>query len=448
MISRLLYAIELGLKRVKQNSKLAFLVVVLFVFPVLFVFVLEQFYTVAKSNIQTVEQIQVNTLHDTVATVLTLNTAVNLSELLTTLQTSNTDLTTLRVYTDILSESYTVAASSDIRELNSTTTPTTVLQLGKVTPNQSFTVPLQNSDGRIEQSVRYLEVDEQPYYIFSEHSRNQVDTLLDKRKQDAYLLLSLIFAFFIVLAYWINRQADWQKQYEKLHRNLKERDLFSHMIAHEFRTPLTAIKGYSSFLQESKTLSSEERRYVDTIRDSAERLVLLVNDFLEIARIQSGKMQIEAMQIDIRNTLETATNSLQKEAENKGLQLVYTQALKPQMLVTDHNRLLQILTNIVSNSIKYTDSGTVEISCEADKTGITIRVKDTGMGISSEDQRKLFKPFARVGGVEQTATTGTGLGLWITKELIELLHGSISVESIKGVGTHVVLQLQDVPHEH
>jgi len=448
MISKFLYVMEQGWKRVKQNTKLGFLVIVLFVFPVLFVVVLEQFYSVAQSNIETLEQAQVNTLHDTVTAHLMHSGAGTLSDLLITLQNQNTNLTTFRVYLGGSAESYEVVASGDVLDLNSTTSASTVLQLGRVTPNQSFTVPLQSSTGRIDQSVRYLEIQDQPYYIFSEHSRSQVDTVLDKRKQDAYLLLSLIFVFFIGLAYWINRQADWQKQYQKLYADLQERDLFSHMIAHEFRTPLTAIKGYSSFLQDSQTLTDEERRYADTIRESAERLVLLVNDFLEIARIQSGKMKIEATSIDIRNTLETVTNSLRKEAESKKLQLVYTQALKPQILTTDPNRLLQILTNIVSNSIKYTKTGTVEISCEVERSGIVVRVKDTGMGISADDQQKLFTPFARVGGVEQTATTGTGLGMWITKEMIELLHGSISVESIKGVGTHVVLEFRDVPRDH
>jgi signal transduction histidine kinase len=445
MISKLLYSVEQGWERVKQNSKLTFLVIILFVFPILFVVVLEQVYSVAQSNIQTIEQTQIDTLHNAVAAILPLSKSVNLSELLTTLQTQNTDVTAFRVYTDGQAGSYIVVASSNINEINGTTSPATVLQLGKVGPNQTFTVPLENSSGRIEQSVRYLELNGQPYYIFSEHSRARIDTVLAKRKQDAYILLSLIFAFFIGLAYWINRQADWQKQYKKLHAGLKERDLFSNMIAHEFRTPLTAIKGYSSFLQESQTLSDEERRYADTIRESAERLVLLVNDFLEVARIQSGKMKIEVKPIDLRNSLETVAGTLRKQAEDKGLQLTYTQALKPQILVTDQNRLLQILTNIISNSIKYTKEGTVEVSCEADKTGITIRVKDTGMGINAEDQQKLFTPFARVGGVDNTTTTGTGLGMWITKQMIELLNGSISVESIKGVGTHVVLHFKDVP---
>jgi signal transduction histidine kinase len=227
-----------------------------------------------------------------------------------------------------------------------------------------------------------------------------------------------------------------------LYTTLKERDLFSNMIVHEFRTPLTAIKGYSSFLQDSQTLSGEERRYADTIRESAERLVLLVNDFLEIARIQSGKMKIEPANIDIRNSIQLLVDSLKKEAEQKDLQLVYTQALQPQLLRTDQNRLVQVLTNIVSNSIKYTDTGTVEISCVETKSGVTIRVQDTGTGISAEDQQKLFTPFARLGGVEHTTTTGTGLGMWITRQMIQFLEGSISVESIKGVGTHVIMHFE------
>jgi len=447
MISRFLYSLQRGWNKVKQNSKLTFLVVTLFVFPILFVFVLEQFYSVAQANIQTVELARTASLHDSIGAVLPLVDRVSLTDLLNELHDQNEDVTAFRVYIPGPGQTYTVVASSEAAELNSTTTPSTVLQLGKITPNQTFTVPLESSSGRIEQSVRYIEVANQPYYIFSEHSRAQVDSVLSKRKQDAYILLSLIFAFFIGLAYWINRQTDWEKRYTKLHTTLKERDLFSNMIVHEFRTPLTAIKGYSSFLQDSQTLSGEERRYADTIRESAERLVLLVNDFLEIARIQSGKMKIEPANIDIRNSIQLLVDSLKKEAEQKDLQLVYTQALQPQLLRTDQNRLVQVLTNIVSNSIKYTDTGTVEISCVETKSGVTIRVQDTGTGISAEDQQKLFTPFARLGGVEHTTTTGTGLGMWITQQMIQLLEGSISVESIEGVGTHVVLHFEHLPSQ-
>jgi len=442
MISKFLFTLESGWKQVRSNSKLLFIVVILFVFPLLIMLVMQQFNAVATANIQTAEFKRTDTLHSSVSAVLRASDMSTVNRLVQDLAADSADLTSLRVYVALDVNIVEIVASSDLTELNATSTLSTVLQLGKVEFDQTFTVPLIIATGRIEQAVRYVETTEQSYYIFSEYSRAQTDIVLNQRTQDSYLLLTLIFSFLIGLAYWINRQSDWEKRHNKIKTTLDERDLFTTMIAHEFRTPLTAIKGYASFLQESTTMSPEEIRFADTIRESAERLVLLVNDFLEIARIQSGKLTIETKPVDVRTQIQTVTTSLAEEANTKGLQLIYTPNLQPQILVTDANRFVQILTNIVSNSIKYTDQGTVEISCELERSGLIIRIKDTGMGISAEDQKRLFAPFARVGGVDKTTTTGTGLGMWITKQMIELLHGTIAVESIKDVGTHIVLRFK------
>jgi signal transduction histidine kinase len=424
------------------NTKLLFIVTLLFVFPLLFIVIFQQINTAALANIRTAELKQINTIHEVISAVLAHDPKTDLNQFLKTIADNSKDITVLRVYKATSDDSVQIFASSQSSEQGEIDDISTVLQLGKVEPEQTFTVPLVTAEGRVEQSVRYIDVGEIAYYIFSEHTRAQTDTIITKRNQDSFLVLTLIFVFLIGLAYWVNSQSNWQKKYEQIRATLDERDLFSNMIAHEFRTPLTAIKGYASFLQESKTLQPDEIRFADTIRESAERLVLLVNDFLEIARIQSGKLKIVEKPVDVRKLIEKVVTSLQEEAKNKGLQLIYTPDLKPQILVTDENRFIQILTNIVSNSIKYTDSGTVEVTCESGRHGITVRVKDTGMGISAEDQQKLFTPFSRVGGVDKTATTGTGLGMWITKQMIELLSGEISVESIKGVGTHVVMHFR------
>ena len=214
------------------------------------------------------------------------------------------------------------------------------------------------------------------------------------------------------------------------------------MIAHEFRTPLTAINGYNSFLAESTNLSLDEKGYVNVIQTSTARLLALVNDFLEVARIQSGKMELERTPTDIQTIITGVVDVLKPMAVEKGLMLFYKPLAVPVMYKTDSKRLHQALQNIVSNSLKYTDKGSVEIVTEITPLTVTIRIKDTGMGIGADDQHKLFAPFSRVGGVEKTTTTGTGLGMWITKQLIELLGGTIAVESIKGVGTHVVIALR------
>lgn len=441
MISRLLYAIERGWQRLLANGKLLFLAVILFVFPLLFVVVLEQFYKVAATNIETAEQQRVGAIHDA-AKAIAFADSTSVRDFLLAVSAANSDITKFRLYEVLDDQTIVIISSIDERELGATSTPAGALTTSRINPGETFSVQLRNSQGRLIQAATVISDGATERFVFSEHTRGSFDTLLLQRKLDAYLLLSLVFVFLIALAYWINRQTDWEKRHKHLESNLKERDLFSNMIAHEFRTPLTAIKGYASFLQESKTITPEERRYADTVRESAERLVLLVNDFLEVARIQSGKMKIEPTPVDVRTVLQSVVAALASQAAEKGLQLIYVAAPQAQIITTDHNRLVQVMTNIVSNSIKYTEQGTVEIDCAEDRRGLTIRVKDTGMGITADDQKKLFAPFSRVGGVEKTATTGTGLGMWITKQLVEVLGGTIAIESIKGVGTHVVLHFK------
>jgi len=441
MLSKLLFVLGRGSRRIQQNAKLAFLAVILFVFPLLFIVVLEQFYTVAAANTQTAEQQRVGAFQDAITATLQLGTT-DPTEVMEQLATRNRDITKLRIYELLPNGTVIISTSIDESEIGATSSVVAALSASRLTPGESVSIPIQTATGRVIQVVRFVEKESAEWFVFSEHDRSSFDGLLAQRKLDAYLLLSFLFVFMIALAYWISRQVDWKDRHDTLESSLKERDLFSNMIAHEFRTPLTAIKGYASFLQESKTLTQEEKRFVDTIRESTERLVLLVNDFLEVARIQSGRMKIETEEIDVRQTFEAVLESLKGEAAQKGLHLVYTPALKVQLLTTDKNRFIQILTNIISNSVKYTDAGTVEVSAEEDRTGLTIRIKDTGMGISADDQQKLFAPFSRVGGVEHTTTTGTGLGMWITKQLVELLGGTIAIESIKGVGTHVVMHFR------
>jgi signal transduction histidine kinase len=211
------------------------------------------------------------------------------------------------------------------------------------------------------------------------------------------------------------------------------------MIAHEFRTPLTAIRGYSSFLAESQTISEKEKTFVDAVQTSTERLLALINDFLEVARIQSGKMNLELVAVDVQPTIMAVIEALQPIAKEKNLTLSFHKLAVPVVLTTDTKRLYQILQNLISNSLKYTKEGSVEVTLDVAPRAISIRIKDTGMGISADDQKKLFEPFGRVGGVDKSTITGTGLGMWITKQLAEALKGAVTVESIKDVGTHVVL---------
>jgi len=441
MISKVLQALERGLLVMRLNSRMLFVGVLVFIFPLLFVWVTQNFFTTSYNNIQTADNHRVSTIHEAMVIVLTHNSTEPdaVSDMIDRLILVNHDIEALRVLTSD-PDGYLIHVADDPTLIGTYNPPNRLLTDVGFTDTRNFIRTEFIVDGhRVWQVFTKVEVAGEDFYVFSEHNFSQVDSVMGARRQQSYFGLTAIFVFLIALAYWLNRQVNWEKKHSKLVDQLKEKDLFSSMIAHEFRSPLTAIKGYASFLQESETLSKDEVRFAANIHGSAERLVVLVSDFLEVSRLQSGKLKVEISEIDLRDILVSLTEDLKGLAENKNLKLVYQKGTKPILLKTDPTRMTQVLTNIVSNAIKYTDSGTVELECSQVPGEVTVRVKDTGMGISADDQQKLFAPFTRVGDVDSSSTTGTGLGMWITKQLVSLLNGTIGVESIKGIGTHIVI---------
>lgn len=445
MILKLLKTLEQGFRVMRGNTRLLLIGVLVFVFPLLYIFSLQSFYTSAQQSIESSDMRRIGILHDVAALYIQSSdrTEASFSHLVQTIAEQNPDITEMRVVQKT-TEGLQVIASLDAAAIGTFEEKTFLYDSVAFAPhNTSFTFPYTLNETRMSQAVRAVTLsDGTQFFLLTEHSFAASDGLMKSRLQQSYIGLTAIFAFLMVLAYWISRQIDWQKRHALLEQKMTERDVFISMIAHEFRTPLTAINGYTSFLAESKNTTVEEKRYVSTIQLSTNRLLALVNDFLEVARIQSGKMQIEKKPTDIQAVISGVVEVLRKTATEKGLSLNFTPLSVPIMHNTDSKRLHQVLQNIVSNSIKYTEKGLVEITTEVTPLTVTIRIKDTGMGISAEDQTKLFAPFARVGGVEKTSTVGTGLGMWITKQIVEILGGTILIESIKDVGTHVVITLK------
>lgn len=441
MISTILTTLEEGLKVMRQNSRLLLVGILVFVFPLLFVWITQSFFSTAYSNIDSSQKQRVSILHDSMQVVLREvdNYDVVLPELIEQYMSENTDITKIRIV-EPESEGTLITHSFIPEEVGTYVVSDSLFRnLPLSSASGAFIYPTTINDVRTWQVFSSVEKADASYVIFSEHSFQVIDSVMLARQQLSYLGLSAIFLFLIGLAYWLNRQEQWEKRHQKLAKQMEDRDIFSTMIAHEFRAPLTAIKGYASFLEESDTLESENKRFAHNIRISAERLVLLVNDFLEVARLQSGKITFDKKETDVRTVLTNVTADLQPTAKKKNLELVFDSPIQPILMNTDMAKLSQVITNIVSNAIKYTESGVIKIECQKEGGDITIRIKDTGMGISADDQKKLFAPFVRVGNVDKKNITGTGLGMWITKQFVVLLGGDIGVESIKGVGTHVVI---------
>lgn len=223
-------------------------------------------------------------------------------------------------------------------------------------------------------------------------------------------------------------------------------------MSHEIRTPMNGVMGYIALLSKTE-LNRTQQGYLQTLRASAENLMVILNDTLDFSKIEAGKFTVRKRNFDLREVLENAVLLFAANAHYKGLNLILDiEPDVPSHLVGDAPRIVQIVTNLVSNAIKSTDQGAIEVRvCKTKETArslnLGLEVHDTGIGIAPEDQKRLFKAFDQL----DTSTTrrhgGTGLGLAITQRLISMMNGHIRVKSQPGVGTvfyvSLVLDKQD-----
>ena len=211
---------------------------------------------------------------------------------------------------------------------------------------------------------------------------------------------------------------------------------------HELKTPLTSIVGYVDRLlirQETVgPVNQKQRRYLETVQRNAYRLKTLVDDLLDVSRIESGSLELCPMNVEVRPEVEEVIQSMQHQLSEKGLKLVIDVPSKQCYVWGDRLRFSQVVNNLVSNACKYSPEGaTVTISSRDYAGEVQIDVADTGIGISPEDQSHLFSKFFRAANASTRQAPGTGLGLYITKHLVEAHGGSIWVESEPGRGTTV-----------
>jgi len=210
-------------------------------------------------------------------------------------------------------------------------------------------------------------------------------------------------------------------------------------MSHEIRTPMSVIIGYADLLLDPTLAEAEKTDAVATIRRNGQHLLTIINDILDLSKIEAGKMTTERVPCPLRQIIEDAVAPMQPRAVAKGLDLtIECSSSLPQTIVTDPTRLRQILTNLLGNAIKFTERGSVRLSCQPADTPSMVRfdVADTGIGISPENQTVLFQPFMQADGSTTRRFGGTGLGLAISKELAELMGGSLKLMSSRpGQGT-------------
>jgi two-component system, sensor histidine kinase len=227
--------------------------------------------------------------------------------------------------------------------------------------------------------------------------------------------------------------------------NRAKLELISQM-SHELRTPLNGILGFAQLLEMDDSLNSQQQEFVQAILNGARHLLNLVNEMLDIARIETGEIQLAYDVIKLDSVIDESVRLIQPLAGKRNIKIVNQTKLDEYYVYTDSTRFRQILLNLLDNAVKYNrDNGTVMITSGSEGGNICIHIKDNGIGIPKKEYEKIFEPFYRIKGTE---VDGTGMGLALVKQLIQLMGGTIGVESELGAGSDFWFSLPAVKGDY
>ncbi|HET6557470.1 MAG TPA: ATP-binding protein [Prolixibacteraceae bacterium] len=245
-----------------------------------------------------------------------------------------------------------------------------------------------------------------------------------------------------------NKNEELRLSKEKAEESERLKSAFLANMSHEIRTPMNGILGFASLLEDSDLSGETQQEYIKIIERSGNRMLNIINDIIDISKIESGLMKVDIKESNINEQMEYIYTFFKPEVEAKGMSLSFRNALpaRDAIIHTDREKVYAILTNLVKNAIKYSDHGSIEFGYELKGNGenhLQFYVKDTGVGVPKDRQEAIFERFIQVENVDSRDHQGAGLGLAITKAYVEMLGGKIWMESEEGSGSTFYFTLTD-----
>jgi signal transduction histidine kinase len=244
-----------------------------------------------------------------------------------------------------------------------------------------------------------------------------------------------------------NKVAERTRELAEANARLRELDRlkseFLATMSHELRTPLNSILGFTGILLMGLPgpLNDEQLKQLGMVNSSAKLLLALINDLLDLSRIESGKMEVYRQWFTLQEVIEEVYRSLEPQWSIKGLTVSRHLPAEPVRLYSDRKKCYQIVLNLVNNAIKFTEAGSVDVACAKNDSFVEVAVRDTGIGIKKENMVLLFEAFRQVDGSARRNFEGSGLGLHLCKRLLGLLGGDIKAESEFGRGSCFTFRL-------